>query len=73
MRIIPICIFGIAATIFETSKDKYSLCVGGFYNWHVPLDEALIKTKEVLRDIAARRFEKEFKALKKRAKLLSNF
>lgn len=45
---------GIEGRIFRTmpNQDRWSLQVGGFYNWHQPLDIVIRKSEEQLLRIA---------------------
>jgi hypothetical protein len=58
----------LEARIYQTSKGKYSVQLGGFYNIHAPLEEAIDKAEEQLKRVTSRHIQRQINGLKRRLK-----
>lgn len=64
---IDVSVPGLSANLFQTAKgyDRWSLDVGGFYNFHLPLDKALPEAQRIMTDILRRRVERKILSVKR--------
>jgi hypothetical protein len=58
----------LEARIYQTSKGKYSVQLGGFYNIHAPLEDAIDKAEEQLKRVTQQHIQRQVTALRMRLK-----
>lgn len=58
----------LTAKIYETTKGKFSVELGGFYNIHAPIEDAIDKAEEQLKRVTNSHIERQVKALRRRLK-----
>lgn len=58
----------LTAKIYETTKGKFSVELGGFYNIHAPLEDAIDCAEKHMKRVALGHIERQVKAMRRRLK-----